>query len=91
MQKSMTAIDVEIIVGGGGTDGTGYEVHKRKDKREEPTIHTHADAGRIEGRAGGRGGSNKVGRLPSHKCHPREIRAGAARKFLPVRASGCEV
>ena len=46
MQKSMTSIDTEK-----SWAAAGYEVHKRKDKREEPTIHTHADAGRIEGRA----------------------------------------
>ena len=92
-QESMTAIDVEIIVGGdGGGRGRDMKCIKGRTKeKSQPTTRAAPDGWREaraarRGAAAAAGGSNKVG-VPSHKCHrPREIRAGAARKFLPARA-----
>ena len=83
----MTAIDVEIIVGGGGTGRDMKCIKGRTKEKSQPTTHAGR---RIERREKQAAGSNKVG-LPSHKCHPREIRAGAARKCLRARMSASGV
>ena len=92
----MTAIDVEIIVGGDGGGRDMKCIKGRTKEKSQPTTRAAPDGWREaraarRGAAAAAGGSNKVG-VPSHKCHrPREIRAGAARKFLPARARDCVV